>query len=70
KTRQPDIPIVWGGWHPSLFPTKTLQDEASIDITIQGQGEQTFIELVERLANGGNLQGLQGTTFRTHGEIV
>ena len=37
KARRPDLPIVWGGWHPSLFPTATL-DEPNIDVTVQGQG--------------------------------
>ena len=51
KARRPDLPVIWGGWHPSLFPEETL-DEPSIDITVQGQGEETFVELVDRLAVG------------------
>lgn len=51
KAHRPDLPVVWGGWHPSLFPTDTL-DEPSIDFTVQGQGEATFAELVERFAAG------------------
>ena len=49
KAYRPDLPIVWGGWHPSLFPTDTLA-EPSIDVTVQAQGEVTFRELVDRLA--------------------
>src|ERR1043165_8917032 len=29
------MPVVWGGWHPSLFPAQTLQDEA-IDVVVRG----------------------------------
>ncbi|MEZ4768411.1 MAG: radical SAM protein [Caldilineales bacterium] len=47
----PSLPVVWGGWHASLFPTDTL-DEPSVDFTVQGQGEATFVELVERFAAG------------------
>ena len=65
KNKCPDLPVVWGGWHPSLFPTQTLLDEPSVDITVQGQGEVTFGELVERLANGGELEGIPGLAFRT-----
>ena len=25
KSLRADLPVVWGGWHPSLFPTKTLE---------------------------------------------
>jgi anaerobic magnesium-protoporphyrin IX monomethyl ester cyclase len=66
KARRPDLPIVWGGWHPSLFPTATL-DEPNIDVTVQGQGEITFGELVQRLASGEELAGLRGTSIRVDG---
>jgi anaerobic magnesium-protoporphyrin IX monomethyl ester cyclase len=49
KQARPDLPVVWGGWHPSLFGTECLE-EASVDVTVQGQGEATFGEIVERLA--------------------
>jgi radical SAM superfamily enzyme YgiQ (UPF0313 family) len=52
RARRPDLPIIWGGWHPSLFPVETLNDEPSVDLTVQGQGEATFREVVERLASG------------------
>jgi radical SAM superfamily enzyme YgiQ (UPF0313 family) len=69
KERRPDLPTIWGGWHPSLFPTSTLE-ESAIDITVQGQGEETFGELVERLASGESLRGLQGISFRENGRTV
>lgn len=63
KARHPDLPVVWGGWHPSLFPTDCLA-EGAVDITVQGQGEATFAELVERLAEGRSLEGCQGISRR------
>lgn len=60
KARRPDLPVIWGGWHPSLFPTETLADPA-IDITVQGQGEVTFADLAAQLAEGADLAGLPGT---------
>jgi len=56
KARYPDLPVVWGGWHASLFPIGVLQ-ESSVDISVQGQGEATFAELVARLAAGKDLEG-------------
>jgi radical SAM superfamily enzyme YgiQ (UPF0313 family) len=67
KARRPDLPVVWGGWHPSLFPLETL-NEPSIDVTVRGQGEATFVELVERLAGGGDLGELHGIAFRVDGQ--
>jgi anaerobic magnesium-protoporphyrin IX monomethyl ester cyclase len=68
KARRPDLPVIWGGWHASLFPTDTLA-EPSVDLTVQGQGELTFAECVERLASGGlqALAGIKGTAGRANG---
>lgn len=63
KARHPDLLVVWGGWHPSLFPTDCLA-EAAVDVTVQGQGEASFAELVERLAEGRSLDGCQGISHR------
>ena len=74
KARRPDLPVVWGGWHASLFPTDTL-DEPSVDFTVQGQGEATFVELVERFAAGdwqpgGPGLGVAGTVERVRRRAV
>jgi len=63
KRARPDLPIVWGGWHPSMFARECLQ-EPSVDITVRGQGEETFSEIVERLAAGHSLEGCAGCTVR------
>lgn len=71
KRLNPSLPIIWGGWHPSLFPTETLRDEKNIDITVQGQGEQTFKELVEALSNNLELKNIKGICYRnSKNEIV
>ncbi len=69
KARFPDLPVVWGGWHPSLFPEQTLA-EPTIDATVQGQGEVTFREMVTRLLAGEGLEGVAGATVRAGGKIV
>lgn len=69
KAKYPSLPIVWGGWHPSLFPLDTLQ-EPSVDVTVQAQGEITFRELLERFAERSSLDGLPGIAWRKNGEAV
>jgi len=59
----PNIPVVWGGWHPSLFPEQTL-NEPSIDVIVKGQGEITFKELLERFETNTSLEGLQGICYK------
>jgi radical SAM superfamily enzyme YgiQ (UPF0313 family) len=63
KARRPDLPVVWGGWHPSLFPAECLE-ERSVDVTVQAQGEATFAEIVDRLARGESLAGCAGCWYR------
>lgn len=63
KRVRPELPIIWGGWHPSMFATECL-DESSVDVTVQGQGEATFAEIVRRLADGHSLVGVAGCTAR------
>jgi len=63
KQAWPDLPIVWGGWHPSLFPEQCLS-EPSVDAVVVGQGEETFAEIVERLASGQSLENVAGCVYR------
>lgn len=63
KERFPRLPIVWGGWHPSLFPWECLQEPA-VDLVVRAQGEETFPEIVARLAQGEELEGVLGRGFK------
>ncbi|MBL4705489.1 MAG: B12-binding domain-containing radical SAM protein [Flavobacteriales bacterium] len=71
KAAYPDIPIIWGGWHTSLFPTEPLKDLSCVDITVQGQGELTFSEIVKNLDLNEPLENIAGISFRNKsGEII
>lgn len=71
RARHAQLPIIWGGWHTSLFAKETLRDEPAVDISVQGQGEGTFRELVACLESGADLAQVNGITYRTkNGEIV
>ncbi|HJH32732.1 MAG TPA: B12-binding domain-containing radical SAM protein [Methanosarcinaceae archaeon] len=69
KERYPDMPIIWGGYHPSTQTEQTLQDP-NIDIVVIGQGELTFKEVVERLAKGQSLDGVPGIAYKDDGRII
>lgn len=51
------IPIVWGGYHPSLKPTQTLENEY-VDKVIVGQGEQAFHDLVKNIRDGNSVDDI------------
>lgn len=66
KARIPGLVVVWGGWHPSLFPEGCLEEPA-VDATVQAQGEETFAEILRRLDEGESLEGCAGCTARGAG---
>ena len=69
KAAYPDLPIVLGGWHPSILPEQTLE-AGFVDVVAIKQGELTMLELAERFANGMPLDGVAGTLFKRDGAIV
>lgn len=69
KAEKPDLPIVWGGWHPSLFPKHTLEED-SIDVVVKGQGEITFAELADHLDSAKSLDGIQGICYKKQGIFI
>jgi anaerobic magnesium-protoporphyrin IX monomethyl ester cyclase len=69
KSLRPNLPIIWGGWHPSLFPEQCLL-EPSIDAVAIGQGELSFAEAVGRLARGASLHDVPGCAFRTSSQTI
>lgn len=71
KKTKTNLPIVWGGWHTSMFPEQTLKDEECIDVTVQGQGEETFKELVDAFASNSELSNIKGICYKNaNGEII
>jgi len=69
RRAHPDLPIIFGGWHPSLVPAQTLQSDL-VDVVVRGQGELTLLEIVERLRDGKNLDGVLGTSQKPGGRVV
>ena len=63
KESNANIPIVWGGWHPSLMPQQTINNDF-IDIVVTGQGEITFLQLVEKLAQKDSLKDVPNLFYK------
>jgi len=69
RAERPDLPVVWGGWHPSLMPEQCLAAEA-VDGCVVGQGERTFCEVLEALDDGASLAAVPGIVWRRGGDVV
>ncbi len=50
RERFPALPIVWGGYFPTLY-TDTALGAPYVDYAIRGQGEESFPELIAALSN-------------------
>ncbi|GAJ24467.1 unnamed protein product, partial [marine sediment metagenome] len=57
RSINPCVPLIWGGWHPSLRPEQTLENEY-VDKVIVGQGEQAFCDAVESIKDGEKIDNI------------
>jgi len=65
-----DIPLVWGGTHPSMMAEQTLESEF-VDYVVKGEGEQTLFELVRALQDGQTDLGyIKGLGWKNRGKDV
>lgn len=67
RARFPSLPIVWGGWFPSVVPELYLR-EGIADAVGLGQGEITFWELVQAIDNGTPLEDVAGLALWRDGK--
>jgi anaerobic magnesium-protoporphyrin IX monomethyl ester cyclase len=63
KQDYPSLPIVWGGNFGGLYPAPVL-NAPYVDWLIRGQGEQTFLDLLEVLAGRLDPREVPGLSFR------
>ena len=63
KARFPGIPVVWGGNFPSLYPAPVL-NAPFVDWVVRGQGEHTFVELLDVLDGTRDPKTVAGLSFR------
>jgi anaerobic magnesium-protoporphyrin IX monomethyl ester cyclase len=69
KVRYPSLPIILGGWHPSILPEQTLAADFADSVVLR-QGELAMLEIVTRLAQGETVHGVQGTLSKPDGVIT
>lgn len=65
-----NVPVIWGGWHTSLFPDQVLEEIPEVDVSVVGQGEITFKELIDAYENQSSLNDIKGIVYREGAEII
>lgn len=68
RSINPDVPIVWGGPHPTVLPEQTAKHDL-VDIVVKGEGERTVVELTKVLDKGGDLETVNGIVFKKGGTV-
>lgn len=63
REKHPTTPIVWGGYFPSLYPDAVLNADY-VDYAVRGQGEDTFVELIDALRGGRELSSIAGLSYK------
>jgi len=70
KEKNPNIITVFGNYYATFNSERILRKYPSVDIIVRGEGENTAIDLVNCLQNKGELEKVQGITFRNKSSII
>lgn len=60
-------PIIWGGLHATICPEDSLK---AADVICRGEGEETVLELLERLETGKDWRDLPNLAYKNNGTVV
>jgi len=69
KKINPDCPTVLGGPHPTFRSREVLEKNPYVDIVVRGEGEETFVELLENIGKN-ELRGVKGISFKIDGKVI
>jgi len=70
KTVHPNIKIIYGGVFPTYADQSIMRDCNEIDFIVRGEGEQTIISLIKTLESNGNIEYVDGITWRNGDQII
>ena len=69
RSEFPRALILAGGPHPNAAPEHVLKN-SSVDFVVLGEGEQTVLQLTQRLGRGEEIEGLPGLACRRDGKMI
>ena len=68
RKENPEIPIVWGGVHPSIMPEQTARHPL-VDYVMYGEGEEAFPLLVKALDSKADCGAVPNLVYR-QGDVI
>lgn len=69
RQRSPDLPIIAGNQHATMFSEELLVHRAA-DYVVRGEGEVTIVELARALQDGASVDDIAGLSFRRDDRVV
>ena len=63
RAQFPRVPIAWGGYFATNYTDAALNADY-VDFAVRGQGEETFLELIEAVRGNRSLESVQGLSFK------
>lgn len=69
KNRFKEIPIVFGGIHPTVSPEECVQDK-NVDYVVVGEAEEAMLELCNAVEKGEDTSKIQNIWMQRNGETI
>lgn len=70
KMRNPETPIILGGYQASVTDVETINKFPFIDAVVRGEGEYSLLKIVQSFQKGHNFNFIPGVTHRENGKVV
>ncbi len=70
KKHRPETIVIVGGPHSSALGEDVFKECPLVDYSVIGEGEETLVELMEAIRQGGDPSKVCGLIFQKNGEIV
>jgi anaerobic magnesium-protoporphyrin IX monomethyl ester cyclase len=70
KKHNPNIQIIIGGVHATLYAKAILDQYNCIDYVIRGEGEASFVDFIHALKQGTGFDKIDGFAYRHNGNVV
>jgi len=70
KQTQPQAVTVLGGSHGTFWDENALHEYPTLDVVVRREGEETLIELAEKLQSQSSLSSVLGVTYRDGDKVV
>lgn len=70
KERDPAVKIVFGNYHATFEYERLLKNYCFVECVVLGEGEQTFLELINVMEKNEKIKDVKGIAFRNNDEVV